>query len=271
MQFGYGLNSYWGPRAETPQEIAGRCRTLLDRLAAISPIFTNWTYVVRKNPPPQQRYEGPQALAEYYNHRYQAGVLDPLTRDELAILVEAGVARADDDDPTPISGYRFSAYTRSLNDPLAISGRVHAGDSVPENFYVNSVNIETRPLCDENRAVFNLPLLQSAVLTIVDAWDVTWAAVYPAELMALWKKPYETPRPTFKMAWITYLSPRFAPMVTPPHAAIVEHTPQGGIVMTATKERFDIANPGHVGAAREIEAALAPVNALPWPPDAESR
>jgi hypothetical protein len=54
----------------------------------------------------------------------------------------------------------------------------------------------------------------------------------------------------------------------PPRSAIVEHTPQGGIVMIATKDRFDVTNPDHLAAAREIEAAIAPVNALPWPPDA---
>jgi len=71
------------------------------------------------------------------------------------------------------------------------------------------------------------------------------------------------------MAWMTYLSPRFAPMVTPLRSAIVDRTPRGGIVMTATEERFDFTNPAHLAAAREIEAALAPVNALPWPPDAQ--
>jgi hypothetical protein len=57
-------------------------------------------------------------------------------------------------------------------------------------------------------------------------------------------------------------------MVTPPISAIVEHTSQGGIVMAATKDRFDVTNPDHLSAAREIETAIAPVNALPWPPDA---
>jgi hypothetical protein len=38
--------------------------------------------------------------------------------------------------------------------------------------------------------------------------------------------------------------------------------------MIATKDRFDVGNELHLAAARRIEAALAPVNALPWPPDA---
>jgi len=70
------------------------------------------------------------------------------------------------------------------------------------------------------------------------------------------------------MAWMSYLSARFAPLVVPPRSAIVEHPQGGGLLMIATEERFDVANPAHLGVAREIEAALAPVNALPWPPDA---
>lgn len=106
------------------------------------------------------------------------------------------------------------------------------------------------------------------MVTIAEAWDATWCAAYPRDLINLWPDPVVVGRPTFKMAWISYLSPRFAPLVTPPASAIVDHTAQGGIVMTATEDRFDVTNPAHLAAAREIEAAIAPVNALPWPPDA---
>jgi hypothetical protein len=40
--------------------------------------------------------------------------------------------------------------------------------------------------------------------------------------------------------------------------------------MVATEETFLADNPGHVAIAREIDAALAPFNALPWPPDGMS-
>jgi hypothetical protein len=106
------------------------------------------------------------------------------------------------------------------------------------------------------------------MLAIVTAWDVTWAGIYPAEMIDLWTPAHIKKRPTFKLTWVTYLSSRFAPMVTPPASAIVEHTAQGGIILAATEDRFDVANPVHLAAAREIEAAIAPVNALPWPPDA---
>lgn len=39
--------------------------------------------------------------------------------------------------------------------------------------------------------------------------------------------------------------------------------------MPATNETFVTSNPQHLAVAREIETALAPLNALPWSPDAE--
>jgi hypothetical protein len=69
------------------------------------------------------------------------------------------------------------------------------------------------------------------------------------------------------LEWVTYLAPRFAPLVTPPASAIVEYLPDGGLLMIATEERFSIDNPAHIAVARDIEAALAPVKALPWPID----
>jgi hypothetical protein len=69
--------------------------------------------------------------------------------------------------------------------------------------------------------------------------------------------------------WLNYVSPRFARLVTPPKTAIVDYRPNGGLLMAATDETFITANPKHLAVARDIEAALAPLNALPWPPDAE--
>jgi hypothetical protein len=55
----------------------------------------------------------------------------------------------------------------------------------------------------------------------------------------------------------------------PPKTAIVEYRPNGGLLMAATDETFITANPRHLAVAHDIEAAIAPLNALPWPPDAE--
>jgi hypothetical protein len=133
---------------------------------------------------------------------------------------------------------------------------------------VNSAELLTKPSNEDNAALITLPVFKPALLAIAAAWDATWCAAYPWDILPFWAEPGPG-QPHFQMAWITYLSPRFAPMVTPPRSAIVERTPQGGLIMISTEERFDVTNPGHLSVARAIEAALAPVNALPWPPEAE--
>jgi hypothetical protein len=59
-------------------------------------------------------------------------------------------------------------------------------------------------------------------------------------------------------------------LITPPPSAIVERTAEGGLLMAATEETFRVDNPVHLAAARDILKALAPFEALPWPPDAAS-
>jgi hypothetical protein len=244
--WGYDIQSYWGPRRETPAQIAVRFRRLLDTLAAIDPLFDGWKFfgTTRIWPMPSN------------------------PNDEMARLIVEHVARADNGEPEPIFGYRFtaSAHTESKT---ALTINVHAGCYVPNlPTLVNTAGLLTKPLNEETVDLITLPIFKAALLSFATAWDATWCAAYPWDIIPLWTPVTVTRRPTFKMAWITYLSQRFAPMVTPPGSAIVEYTPQGGIVMTATKDRFDVNNPAHLTVAREIEAALAPVNALPWPPDA---
>jgi hypothetical protein len=61
-----------------------------------------------------------------------------------------------------------------------------------------------------------------------------------------------------------YLAPPLASLIIPPSTAIVEHLPNGGILMSATEETFDPDNAAHLAVARDIAAATAPLNALPY-------
>jgi hypothetical protein len=245
--WGYVIDAYWGPRRETAAQCGARFWRMLEALAAIDPAFNGWKFAGRT-----QFWPMPEAPGE-----------------ELTRLIADCISRDDDDEPDPIDGYWFGAGTRTRSKTSLIV-HVRAGGSAPSvTKLVNSAELLTDPLNEGNAALITLPIFKPALLAIAAAWDATWCAAYPWDIIPLWTPIAVTRRATFKMAWITYLSPRFAPMVTPPGSAIVEHTPQGGLVMIATEERFDVANPGHLSVAREIEAALAPVNALPWPPDAE--
>jgi hypothetical protein len=52
---------------------------------------------------------------------------------------------------------------------------------------------------------------------------------------------------------------------------IVERLANGGLLMLATTQTFDVENPVHMAAARAMAAAIAPLNALPWAERARAR
>lgn len=241
----YDINSYWGPRHDTPQTCAARLSRMFDALSAIDPVFGNWLCFSQMKLVPRAS----------------------LSLDGLAALIEKGVYRAEvTGRPTPQCGYQFGAVNSAKKNPRSISVSVHAGQEFPANYFINSASIRTAPLDDQNASFINLQVFKPALLALAAAWDVTWCSAFPWSLLKLKTKP-DPPRPRFYLAWMTYLSPRFAPMITPPRTAISERLPNGALLMIATEERFETENPAHLAVARDIEAALAPVNALPWPPD----
>jgi immunity protein 52 of polymorphic toxin system len=239
----YQIMAYWGPGQETAAQCGVRFCRMLDTLAPVDPLFSDWKF-------------------------YGATRIWPMPStadDELTRLIAECVVRADDGDPVPIYGYRFSAAARPSSDTSLLVS-VHAGCYAPMMSLVNTVDIKTKPLNAANAAFITTPIFTSALLAMARAWDATWCAAYPWDIIPLWPKPGPG-QPHFRMAWITYLSPCFAPLVTPPRSAIIDHTVEGGLVMTATRDRFDVGNPTHLAVAREIDAAMAPVSALPWPSD----
>ena len=241
----YSIIAYWGPRAESLEAMASRYLRMLADLSTVDPAFGNWLFIGEESATP----------------------LGSLSLDDVVAPIEDGVCRADDGRPTPQTGYLFSVANGRGRDPRRISISIHAGSTSLANYFINVVSIETDVFSDANAKFINVAVFKAAMLAVIDAWDATWCAAAPGGLHAFRKKREHPRRPYFDLAWISYLSPRFAPMVAPPRSAIVDRTPNGGLVMIATEDRFDFTNPAHVAAAREIEASLAPVNALPWPPD----
>jgi len=244
----YSITAYWGPRREDPQALTTRLLATLKALEKVDPAFGNW----------------------YFLGLEKGTFMAPLSRDEIVALVAAGVDTADDGEPTPQSGYWFGALTNLMRVPRSVDVSVRAGNTDKNgDYFINTASITTEPLDEENATFITADVMKGALLALVSAWDVTWCGAKPWNIFDLDPPPRPgAPREHFYLAWMTYLSPRFAPLVTPPRSALVERTDNGGLLMMATEERFTIANPRHVAVAREIATAIAPVNALPWPPDA---
>jgi len=241
----YSLLAYWGPRREDPDMLAFRLMRTLKALPAIHPDFAHWFI---------------------YPDRESDLRAAPFDHDELARIIARGVSRSDDGYPEPEGGYYFSVTNELVATPRWVTLSFSAGCIYRSRAFHNTAELLTAPLSAANAPLITVPVMKAVLLALVSIWDATWCGVAPWDIVL--RRPGKRPKPPFfPQAWIAYLSARFAPLVTPPRTIVSEHVPGGGLLMVATQERFDLDNPAHMAAALEIEDALLPVSALPWPQD----
>jgi hypothetical protein len=233
------IRAVWEGRPESPEEIAARCLRTFDSLTEIDPLFALWT----------------------------CGVTEPIdletVRDHYVEEVQAGVSRDDWREPEPECGYWCGGYTRDLPESRTFILQCRAGATIKVAF-PNDVMLRTssfegaRPDPD----VVTYRIFRAAMLAIVDAWEPVKAGAYSHPLIQLEEGNTRFPRP-----WIQYLCPWLARQIAPPKSALVEHLPDGGLLMSATTDTFDVDNPKHLSVAGDIAAAMAPLDRLPWPSD----
>ncbi len=223
----FNLSAFWGPRQETPAALAQRWLATVHQLRMLDP-----------------------ALAEWYRGVRGRGV--PVALEPGA--VEAAIA-ADQTD----TGHRFEVKSNIAGrGPRVFEFHMKGGDS-----WYNVVNFGTEFFSDPDPALLRYDIFKPALLAVAEAFAVQRAFVYSRALMKLWP-PLDAPS-GFPIAWISYVGPSAAPLVTPPPTALVERHPGGGLLMAATVETFDVGNPAHMTAARDIERAVAPLNETqPW-------
>jgi hypothetical protein len=237
----YTIHAFWDARLEAPEALAIRFNRLIDRLSSIDAVFGNW----------------------YWCANWRTVAFEPL-RSSLAKEIAAAVSRNEWGDPEPIYGYHLLVCNSLEDTPRSISVSISGGSPHAGVGYSNYAVIETAWRMSPDPAIVAYPVIRAALLALAETFEVTFSTAYPADL---WDLPGTNQ--FFRIGWITYVSPRFAPLINPPPTAIVERRPNGGLLMSATDETFVTANPRHLAIARDIETAVAPLNALPWPPDAE--
>ncbi|MGA8170101.1 MAG: Imm52 family immunity protein [Methylocystis sp.] len=233
----YYIQASWEGRAETPDQLAARFLRMMDAFNEIDPVFSHWTCGAKR----RKNFE--------------------LIRDRYAEEIAAGIELDDWGEPTPVCGYWFGAITRDTPRNRSFSVRCNASATLKSAF-PNHIQLSTFSSADPrpDADVVAYPVFYSALRAIVDAWDPVRAGAYSQQLIQLNESASR-----FPAAWIQYLCPWLAEKITPPSTVLAEHSPDGGLLMTATTETFDIDNPAHIKAAQDIAAAMAPLNELPWP------
>ena len=244
MSGAYRIMTYWGPRRESTAVLAPRMLRMLQGLADIDPLLADWQWVGKKR-------------------LVSVSELDVATAER---LLRSRISRDDAGEPIPARGYSFYVHTHWY-EPSRLTLQGSIGVCTPSNLYDNNIHIDTNHLSPPDEALLKYRIYKPALVFLATLWRANWASAFPLGLFDLLPKDENRLDNRLDGGWITYLSARWAAKITPPKSAIVERAPDGGLLMIATEETFRVDNPRHVAVAREIDAALAPLNALPWPPN----
>ena len=243
----YRVEAQWGRRADTAAGLADRFARTVDAMRALDPRLDNWLWG--------------DAEEIWDTEGKTAGRPFATVRANLVAAIEKNPCKGGDRISDPSNGYWMMILTPSAAATafsLAVSaGEDRAGSkSVAFKHYV-SFKIER----DLNHALATYDVCRALVLLISEIWETTWAEAAPDDNRPLWLGF------PVRATWMSYVSPCFAPLITPPADAIVERRPNGGLFLAATDETFETANPAHMAAAGAIEAALQPLNKIAWPID----
>jgi len=233
----YSAGAFWGSRREGPESIAERWIKLITRLQALDPVFADWYYWPNTGPSIAFRPD----------------------KEQIAAFVESKVGTNDDGSPEPLYGYYgFMRNVPAGDGPRAFTIDISAGTGGPYCF--NNVLISTASHIPADPDVITFRVFKGLVLALAEAFKPDCINAYPSSVLDFWPRR-KTSAPAMKLGWINYIAPSYTHLITPPASAIVDYQPDGGLLMAATDETFDIKNPQHMALARNIEAASAPFNA----------
>lgn len=244
---GYAVVANWNARSESPEDLAVRWIEAFRHLQTLDPAFSRW-YGLKKG-------------------RYVVTPLD-LTPAPVADWIADGVAKARDGTHQPFYGYRCSAFNFFENKwtPRGFKFSLGAGSDIASRQNTSILSTADGLVPDPSLVTFEI--FRTALLALAESFEATVAFAHPDAFIKL-RQRGERPR-RLPLAWLSYLAPRFAPMITPPAGAIVERRPDGGLLMAATDATFRVDDPAHMAVAHDIAAAVAPFNALPWPQEAHN-
>ncbi|WP_285568576.1 hypothetical protein [Streptomyces sp. RTGN2] len=223
------VRGFWGPRKESPLELAGRWKTMLDALPALLPAA------------------GPATAGEpwTWTHHHASGSPRELRPDEAAL---AAALQADHDSPQTSDGAGLSlAVTGEPGWEVAVSGRGGG-----ESEYVTQAVVLTVVSPD------GAEVGEAALLALIaDTWQPDIGDVTDDDLLDALEDDagYDYTRSELCVGRLGYLSPGRAALVPDGVGAVGKEPVGAGLLL-------DIAPPGDTGAVVDAYVRLRDAGAL---------
>ncbi len=246
----YFIRSRWSGRVETASDVGIKFLKTLDVLSSIDPIFAEWTMTDMRN------------LSSLSLQKARPRITD---------VIEDNIARDDFDEPSPDYGYSACARAGRFKDPRSANFRLEAGGSISNGTKLEFAEYNVAP----DLTVVTYPIFKAVLLAINEIWCAPWACaqvfrsdydesltdlggVQATRIESVMQVPTDLafPGSIFHIPWIGYLSAELASGLKLAPEILIEHTSDGGLLMSATTERFDPTNPEHLRRARVIAEAL---------------
>jgi hypothetical protein len=230
----YDINSWWPGKTEAPEVVGAKFLRTLDSLERLEASFKDW----------ESSDEIDGSLS------YQ---IEPL-RERIGAWIGAHPPPTVDlAEWVPGTGYWVYAVS---GEPGSVSSRRAAFQVQAGSMFRNDNRFEVGScLNPPDLSMVTYPLYRAALLTMVSIWPAPWACAR----CSIWGEDPPTPagEPAFpysgfQIPWIAYLNADRAAGVNVPRAVATERTPDGGLLMIATKGRLDPTNVEHMRPSRLI-------------------
>jgi hypothetical protein len=249
VAFQYSIRTHPARIAGGPESIGDRLVGTLDALSASDPsVFADW---------------------EITELPTKSSVPLATTRSRIGAMIRKNVVRDQLGEPDPDHGYNAMAFTDVADMSRLIHLWINAGGK-----YDGLAWLQTgTPRFPVDLSIVTFPIFKAALLALVANWTLPWTCAYafrsnyammPVHGGAGYKlesRPMLPQEPTFPhspfhIPWIGYLSAALSSAVRLSPEIATERTGDGGLLMIATDERLDPANPEHLRRARLIAETL---------------
>lgn len=225
----YAVNAKWARREQTVSNLAARLIAFSEALKKLHPSLQSWWFCEHDD------------------------VVKPVPSDPEALIARLMPRRDADRSRGEGSSYTCEFRNMPGDHTTQAATSVHSLCSI----YSGDGTISFAPdlLGEPDPALYEYDIMRGVLRAMIETFDVDKGIAWPLPLSDIWIEDRGLSDFNLKPAWITYVGPRLAPLLTPVPDAIKEEMPGGGVLLSATRDRFDVKNLDHVAVSRAIAAS----------------